>query len=108
MYPPHVQFDCPTWETTCQLAMFREVPSVDMPHFVGFHLRDLIRIINIIDSLSNILFFFLGKKERNAIFGRKTLDRLKFAKGTTNKEVFCCWLGLPNYMITDLSIGIDC
>jgi len=20
MYPPHVQFDCPTWDATCQLA----------------------------------------------------------------------------------------
>jgi hypothetical protein len=62
MYPPHVQFDCPTWEATCQLSVFREVPSVDMPHFVGFHLKDLICMRSIIDSLSR--FFFLGKKKR--------------------------------------------
>jgi len=64
---------------------------------------------NIIDTPSSIVFFFLlGEKEGNTNFGRKTPAGLKFAEGTTNKEVFCCWLGLPNYMITDLSIGIDC
>jgi len=61
MYPPHVQFDCPTWEATCQLAMFREVQIVDIPHFVGFHLQDLIWMINIIDSRSSTLFFFREK-----------------------------------------------
>lgn len=75
IYPPQVQFDCPTWEATCQLAMFKEVPTVDMPHFVGFHLQDLIWMINIIESLSSILFFFEGKnKGKRILAGKYYLD----------------------------------
>jgi len=82
MYPPHVQFDCPTWDATCHLAVFREVPSVDMPHFVGFHLQNLICMRNIIDSLSSIvfvqycLFFLPGKKKKGIriLAGKHQLD----------------------------------
>lgn len=78
MYPPHVQFDCPTWDTTCQLAVSREVPSVNMPHFVGFHLQDLICMRNIIDSMSIIVFFFhLGKKRREYEFWQENTSWIK-------------------------------
>lgn len=76
MYPPHVRFDCLTWDATCQLAVFREVPSVDMPHFVGFHIKDLLCMRNIIDSLSSIVFSPRGKKNKGIriLAGKHKLD----------------------------------
>ena len=48
--------------------MFWEIPSVDMPHFVGFNLQDFICVRNIIDSVSSILFFPAKEKRKEYEF----------------------------------------